>query len=205
MANVLQNPADIINASLVRIGYGLQIASLYDGSKAAQKSLAIYGQTRDKMLRDGDWGFAQRSGFLTLLKTAPASYVPGVTDWDPTTNPPIPWKFEYAYLDDCLKVRAVKPTPIFLNNPDPQPYIFSIDNDSSYAPPQRVILCNVANAICVYTGQVTDPLTWPPDFTEALIDGLGKNLATGLATMQSAQMEAAEEAVESQIAMVEVG
>lgn len=204
MPNVLSNPADIVNASLVRIGFGSQIGSLYDGSKAAQRALAIYGQTRDAMIRDGDWQFAQRNVFLTLLKTAPASYVPGFT-WDPATNPPVPWLFEYAYPDDMLKLRAVKPVPIFPINPDPQPYIWTIDNDSAYSPPRRVILCNVENAVCVYTGQVTDPRTWSVDFVEALIEELGKNLATGLTDIKAAGMEAAEGDRDTQVAKMEVG
>ncbi len=198
MPNVLQNPSDLVNAALVRIGYPLQIGNLYDGSKAAQRSLAIYGQTRDTLLRTGDWQFAQRNVSLTLLKSAPDSYVPGFNSWDPTVNPPIPWRFEYAYPGDMLKLRAVI-------NPDPQPYIFTIDIDSAYTPPRRVILCNVENAVCVYTGQVTDPLTMPPDFMEAFIDALGEGLSAGLASMQAAQMEAAEGAQDTQMAKMEMG
>lgn len=205
MANVLQNPADIINASLVRIGYGLQIGNLYDGSKAAQKSLAIYGETRDSLLRISDWGFAQRMISLTVLKTAPASYVPGVTPWDPTTYPQLNFRFEYAWPDDCLKVRSLRPTPIFIPNFDPSPNVFAIANDNTYAPPQRVILSSLANAVCVYTGQVTDPLTMPPDFIEGLIGMLGEKLAAGLTSESISNTEAAEGRADTAMATMEQG
>lgn len=130
MSAVLQSPADIINDALVRIGYKLRIASLQDGSEAASEALNIYGQTRDEMLRNGNWMFAQKTATLTLLKSAPAGgYIPP-TQWNPTTNPPLPYSYEYLYPDDCLKVRAVKSVPLFLFNPDPQPKLFTIGSDT---------------------------------------------------------------------------
>jgi hypothetical protein len=203
MANVLRNPGDLTNAALVRIGYGRQIGSLYDGSEAAQKTLSIYGQTRDAMMRDGDWQFAQRTAPLTLLKQAPANLT-YLTPWT-SAFPPLPWVYEYAWLDDMLKVRAVKPTPIFLVDPDPQPYVFSTPNDNSLVPPARVIVCNVADAICVYAARVTNPIDWTVDFVEAFIEELGKNLATGLTDIKAAGMEAAEGDRDTQIAKMEVG
>ena len=108
----VQSPADAINVSLRRIGYKLRVASLYDGSKAARSALDIYAQTRDEILRQNDWTFAERNISMTMLKQAPVGgYIPPVT-WS-TTYPPLPWLFEYAYPTDCLKVRAVKPVPIF--------------------------------------------------------------------------------------------
>jgi hypothetical protein len=82
---------------------------------------------------------------------------------------------------DCLKVRALKAAPIFVPNFDPQPHSFRIANDATYAPPRKVILCNVENAVLTYTGQVTDPTTWEPNFTEALVTALMKRFARGAA------------------------
>lgn len=174
MTASIQTPADLTNLALRRIGYRLRVASLYDGSLAAKQVLDIYAQTRDALLRDVqyDWGFAQRSLAMTLLKSAPAGgYVPPVA-WDPATNPALPWLFEYAYPDDCIDVRSVNHTPIFIPDLDPVDYPYSIDNDNGYTPARRVILCNVPNAILVYVGQVTDPKTWPTDFVEALADAI---------------------------------
>lgn len=203
MALVLTSPADIVNAALVRIGYKDLVGELYEGSEAAQMALAIYGQTRDEMLRAGDWGFAERNVALTLLKQAPpGGYL------SPWTNayPPLPWLYEYAYNSDMLKVRTVKPTTIFVPNFDPQPFIFSIENDTSFSPARKVILCNVQNAICVYTGQITDPTTWEPDFAEALIEALGQRLAPSLTqSLDAAKLEGAEAQMGRQTAEQEQG
>lgn len=193
MANVISSPEDVINASLGRIGYPLRIGSIFDGSEAAKAALDIYGQTRDEMMRDGEWEFVERNLNAVLLKMAPAGgyFVP----WDPVNNPPVPWAYEYAYPEDCLKVRNVRTAPIFLVEVDPQPSLFSIYNDNAYTPARRTVLSNTANAILVYAGRVTDPLTWPVGFTEALIAALARRLAPHLATSPDAvKMEALDEA-----------
>ena len=182
MALVLTSPEDIINDSLVRIGYRLRIGSIYEGSFAAKKALDIYGQTRDEILRQNDWGFAERNVVLSLLKTAPAlpgggyGYIPP-TVWNPAQNPPLPYLFSYTYPSDCLKVRAIKRTPLFLPNVDPRPVIYKISNDTSGSPAMKILSCNIVNAELTYTGQVTDPTTWEADFAEALCAALARLLA----------------------------
>lgn len=188
----LSSPEDLVNAALVQIGFKLQIGSLYDGSEAAVKALNIYGQCRDDMLRDGNWQFASRSRALTLLKQAPAGgYVPGITTWDPTLYPQQPWLYAYAYDDDVLKMRIVKPSQIFPGpNFSPTPYPFSVNNDNGYTPPRKTILSNVADALGVFTGRVTDPTVWDANFTSAFIDDLGTRLAPALTELGAAQMSA---------------
>jgi hypothetical protein len=192
MAAVLSTAADIVNDALVRIGYKKLVGELQDGSEAAQLALAIYGQTRDELLRGGDWGFAQGDVTLTLLKSAPpGGYVPGYSNWS-SQYPPLPWLFEYAYNDDMIQVRSIRPQSIFVPNFDPQPHTFNIANDSSYTPAKKVILTNVQDAICTYTRQVIDPTTWEPDFAEAFAEELGERLAAGLVGTDAAKLEAAE-------------
>lgn len=175
----IQNPADVVNMALVRIGYALRVADLYDGSAAATKALDIYSQTRDDLMRDGEWDFCRRDLTATLLKSAPANFFD--TPYDPATMPPLPFRFEYEYPGDCLKVRRMRPPPGFMFNPSPQPTLFQIANDGYYTPAKRVVLCNVPGAIMTYAGQVTDPATMPPDFIEAFASELGIRLKRGLA------------------------
>lgn len=201
----VQSPADLANVALVRMGYKLSVGSLYDGSSAAKKILDIYAQTRDELLRSFDWGFAERNIALTLLKQAPiGGYVPPAT-WNPATNPPVGYLFEYAYPGDCLKVRSVKPTPLFFPNFDPQPYLFDVANDSNYNPAQRVILCNVPSALITYTGQVTDPATWDVGFSEQFAASLGRHLGPALVSMQAAQALAGDEQAATMVAEREQG
>jgi hypothetical protein len=192
MASSVNSPEDIINLALVRIGYKFRVGSIWEGSLAAKKALDIYAQTRDEMLRGFDWSFAERNVGMTLLKQAPAGgYFPPNT-WS-SAYPPVPWLYEIVYPSDCLKVRALKNVPLFLPDMDPRPYQFSIDNDSSLPEPDKVILCNVFPGVIVYTGQITDPRDWEPDFTEALASALGRRLAPVLVGIQAAQLEARDE------------
>lgn len=185
------SPADCINAALVRIGFKGRVGSLYDGSEPASRALDIYGQTRDAVLRAGNWHFAGRTVALALLKSAPSGgYFPS-SSWDPAIYPMSPqWLYEYTYPSDCLKIRAVIPAPTFPIDFSPQPNVFAEENDNNYTPARKVILTNVANAVCNYTGRVTNPSTWEANFTEALIDELARRLAPVLKDMDAAKFEA---------------
>lgn len=144
MVASVQNPADLVNVALRRIGYQLRVADLFDGSEAANQALDIYGQTRDEMLRQKDWGFAERNTPLTVLKTAPSAYIPP-TVWT-ADYPPLPWKYEYAYPDDCLKVRAIKVSPLFLFDPAPTPSLFRVANDSNTSSTQSQLATLALNS-----------------------------------------------------------
>jgi hypothetical protein len=200
MTASLQSPEDLVNDALSRIGFKRRVANLYEGTPAANAALNFYAQTRDDMLRAKDWGFAQRNIVAALLKSAPVGgYIPP-TVWNPAVNPPLPWLFSYSFPSDCLKVRALKPAPLFVPNFDPQDNVWNTANDATFTPAQRVILCNVPNAILVYTGQVTDPVTWDVAFVEEFCAGLARRLAPILGDLNVAKLEAADEQVEAAMA-----
>jgi hypothetical protein len=198
------SPADMINLTLRRIGYPGRVGNLYDGSKAAKNALDIYAQTRDELLRQNDWGFAERNISMTLLKAAPAGgYIPPTT-WS-TAYPAIPWLFEYQRPGDCLKIRSIKAVPLFLPNMDPQPVVFTEANDTVAPATGQVILCNVANAVLTYSGQVTDPTAWEPDFVETFSAALGRRLARNLVGMEAAKLLVADEQMAQAVAEREQG
>lgn len=194
MASPISNPADVVNAALVRLGKPGNVGNLFDGSDVAAAALAVYGQTRDELLCTQDWDFAERNVQMVLIKTAPANGYFPPTVWNPANNPPLPWNYEYQYPSDCLKVRTIKAAPLMIPNFDPKPVLFDEANDTAFNPPQKVILCNVANAILVYTGRVTDPTTWRPGFSEAMIAAMARRLAVGLGGLELLKAEAGEEA-----------
>jgi len=74
-------------------------------------------------------------------------------------------------------------------DPDPQPVLREDANDQVYVPPRRVILCNLQPALLVYTGQVTNPATWPVDFVSLLAARLGANLKRGLMGADLSQID----------------
>jgi len=190
MPNVVTSPEDLINLTLARIGWKGRIGSIWEGSVAAKKVLDVYSQTRDELLRASDWDFAERNVDLTMLKQAPVGgYIPPTT-WNPTNYPALPWMFSYTYPSDCLKVRALKPSPLFIPNYAPVYWRWSVENDQTYTPPQKVILCNVPIAVLTYTGQITNPLDWEADFTETFAATLGQRLAPALVGLDPAKLEA---------------
>lgn len=195
MAAAIQSPEDLINSVLVRIGYPQRIGSLFEGSKPAKIALDVYAQTRDELLRSFPWGFAERNVALTLLKTAPAGGY--LTPWT-SVYPILPFIFEYNYPSDCLDIRSLRKSPIFIPEFDPKPVVFRVANDSSYTPPQKVILCNISGAVLVYTAQITDVTAWEPLFIEALTASLARRMAPGLVKgPDAAKLEAQDEAVET--------
>lgn len=191
MATVITTVPDVVNLALAGIGRKDRIASIFEGSTAAKIALDLYSETRDDMLRVEDYGFSERNMNLVLLKSAPPNGYFPPNLWDGTTNPAVPWLFSYAYPDDCIKVRAIKPQPTFVINFTPQPVVFRIENDNYYTPARKVILCNVEFAMMTYTGQVTNPSTWEPAFVAAFADELGRKMAQAFANMEAAKMEAA--------------
>ncbi len=199
MAASISTPADICNLALVRIGHTLRIGSLYDGSLAAKRCLDIYAQTRDEMLRDEAPDFARREISLTLLKSAPAGgYIPP-TVWT-TAYPQLPFTYQYGYPADCIKFGSIRNPILFVPNFDPQPLTFSVANDNSYTPAQRVILCYTPNAIGTYVGQVTDPATMDVGFIESLAASLARRLAVALADPKLLEFEAKDEGAEAMAA-----
>lgn len=205
MSAVLTSPEDIVNNALSRIGFKQRIGSMYEGSAAAKVALDIYGQTRDDLLREGDWGFASEQVTLTLLKSEPAGGYAGIT-WTRALYPPLGWKYEYAYPSNCLKVRSLRGTPLFQPEYDPQPVLFDTPNDSAYTASVKTIVTNLsAPAQATITLQVTNPANWEPTFVEAMIATLARKLAPTLSTMQAEQAEAAEERATTEIATVTQG
>ena len=192
MTSVILDVAGVCNLALAKAGYALRVGSLYDGTVAAKKLLDIYGQERDGLLSEGEWDFCERTVTGTLQKAAPPSYV--TTPWNPV-YPALPWRFQYAYPADAVKIRTVKAQAVTIPNFDPRYNRFSEDNDPSLN--QKVILCNVPNAIIVYAGQVTDPNQWTATFLDALADRIARPMAMVLKDLNTAKFVAGVEQAET--------
>ena len=206
MTTSITTPEGIVNLALGRIKYPMRIGSIWEGSKAAKEALDIYGQTRDDLLRTNDWPFARRDAQLVLLNQAPAGgYIPPIT-WDPANDPPLPWRFQYEYPSDCLRIRSIRPVDVFLINYDPREHRFTVTNDASgnfnnpnFNNPNfniggdgaKTILTNVGSvAVATYSGRLTDPTTFDADFTEAFAEALARRLAPVLTDMEAAKVAA---------------
>jgi hypothetical protein len=190
---------DLCNQALRLIGYKMRIGSIYEGSEPAKACLELYGQTRDELLRELYPDFARVNDVaLSLLKgpPPPGGYNPA-QPWS-TTYPPFPWLYEYAYPADCLQFRGIIRPPGMLPMRDPRPVLWSESSDNTLATPARVILTNVAGAIGVYCGQITNPAAWNPLFTATFVESLSKKLSVPLVqNLDLAKLTAQESAAEA--------
>lgn len=166
------SPADMLNLTLRRIGYKGRVGNLYDGSAAAKAALDLYAQTRDQLLRQSNWGFAEKIAAATLSGQAA----------------PQPWSVEYSYPADCLRLRNMFNADYLADKNNPRPVLYTIASDAVAG---KVILCNVAAATLVYTAQITNPARWESLFVEALATALGERLAPALAGKETGEMAAA--------------
>lgn len=207
---VLTSPETVCNAALVRAGWsGAFIANIYDGTRQSNAALAIYSQTRDELLRSYDWGFAEFNAPLTLLKTAAVfgyTIPPSTTSSWTSSFPMLPWIYEYQYPANCIKVRSLRPQNPVLPVFDPSPNTFRIADDTTLTTSNtKVILTNLANAYCVYTGQVTNPALWDPGFTENMVTTLASNLGPALMGAKDKPVEMQEAAMAAAEAQREIG
>jgi hypothetical protein len=199
MVASVNSAMDLCNIALVKLGWrGKRIGFMFEGSQPSKAFLALYAQTRDAILRQSDWGFPRGDANLTLLKAAPSGgygSAPGLKPWNPATNPPPPYLFEYEYPEDALLIRSVNPPVNFVPNFLPTAHPYEIANDATPLPdqenaPARVILCYVPSAVATYLRQVTDMTQWDVGFVELLTDELGRRVAPSLSGADQAQIEA---------------
>lgn len=166
MANVIANPADMVNLALGRIGYKDRIGSIFEGSEAAKQALDIYSQTRDAALRQFDWGFAERIAAGVVASQAA----------------PFPWLVSYVYPTDCLRLRNMFDAAYVADRNNPLPVLYSIANNATDG---KVIWSNSAAAKLVYTAQITDPTKWEALFVETFADMLAVSLAPVMANLEA--------------------
>lgn len=163
---------DLVNIALRQIGYPTPIGSIHEGSDASRVALDLYGQIRDELLRVKDWDFARVTVSLgAALKTAPvAGY--GAVPWS-TAYPPLPWIYSYGYPANCIEVRTLLPTPIFLPEMLPRVVLWEKGNDTALGVP--VVLTDLAGAQATITAAIYDPAQWKdPGFIQALVDALAQ-------------------------------
>ncbi len=170
MASSVQSPEDVINIALVRIGLKSRVSNIMDGSAAAKKALDIYGQTRDSVLRSREWGFAKK-----ITNAQLSGY-----------TPPAPWTVEYAYPDDCIKIRSMWGGVYLTDQNNPLPVLYEVGLSASGG---KAIWSKTAGLELAYTSRVTNPLLWEdPQFVEILVSMLAKQLAVALTDANMAKM-----------------
>lgn len=166
----------IVNNALDLIGYPRHIGNIFEGSAAARVALDYWAQTRDTLLQQAAPDWATKNAPLVLLKSAPniqgtaADYAGN--PWSPSTNPPLPWLYEYTAPADMIEPLQIKGQTIFLPEWRPRANSFRhVVTDT------ETILTNVPNAILVYIYRAIDVDLWQPDFQTLMIQTLAQRMA----------------------------
>ncbi len=191
---------DICNRALSVIGTRSTIASMTEASPEAQASILHFEPACRALLRLAPWSFARYQTNLALIAAA------GNTPENPNNAPPfppVPWTYEYAWPQDCIRLRQVKPPyyppgetpensglvlmPGFIAAPMTMPgqfgnkpsYQIGLDYDAS-GNQIKVIMSCIEDAIIVYTALVDDPNLWDDEFSEAFVFMLASHLVGAL-------------------------
>ncbi|MET4341942.1 hypothetical protein [Bradyrhizobium sp. RT9a] len=179
----------LCNLALGQIAARTQITGLTPPAPpnniAATTMAGLYQLQVDAVFRAAHWNSARKQGTLTLLKAAIGT--PENPDGS-LPQPPIPWRYEYGYPTDCLKVRFVIPQPNLpaagsaplmtnvgvTNMPSVNtslPFVPAIDADAD-GNQIKVILTNACRAQAVYTARILNPDLWDPSLQNACIGAL---------------------------------
>lgn len=186
-----QSEVTICNMALLNCGARSQIASLDEGGPAANACKLFYENTRDALLEEAQWTFANKAVTAALISSLPGA--PGNNDtgssnvWIPEYPAP-GWLYQYVYPTDCLKLLWVIPQGAWgawlAQAQSDAPWTglnkiavpFSItDKDGT-----TVVNTNAQQAIFMYTYRVTNPALFPQNFVKALAGRLAFQLVIPL-------------------------
>lgn len=130
---------DVANESLDAAGINFTIGDIQEGTQPAQILLRHYSQVVRQMLRGANWQFARKQAPLTMLADA--------TGQTPDVGFLViqPWTYEYAYPNDCMKIRFIPWNNFAQGNGAPpgniaigtQPLTTASGQPPIYAMPQR--------------------------------------------------------------------
>lgn len=161
----------ICNQALTNIGVSKTIASLDESSKEARTCALWYETSRNTVLTEMEWGFAQRR--VTLAAR--------------TDDPPEPWGYHYAYPAACLKVTRIDDGRIVTRADLRIPFQIEglgVPGGTGSDIEALRILTDQVDAVAVYTAVVANPALYPPAFVNALVWRLAADIAMPLAVAQ---------------------
>lgn len=196
-------PVDLVNQALDQIGVTVQVNGINPpnpaGSLAAQVASRTYQTQVDSIFRAVNWNCARLTSTLTLLKARRGT--PENPD-GAFPEAPLPYLYEYAYPNDCLKMRFLMPNPFETEGDETAPtmtnvgtvspdylrtgipFIPAIDTDLS-GNQINVLLTNAREAIGVYTGRIANPDLWDPMLRDTVIAALAAWFVNPLARNQA--------------------
>lgn len=158
----------ICNYALKHLGIP-SISSLTEGGKVADACNELYEQSRDFVLQDYDWGFAERRAYGAVLS-------------DETI---FGYDYAYAFPSDALKIRRIYEDAV-----GSEPIKFTINAASDLN--SQMVLTDEYQAVLVYTAKITNPNVFSKAFEVALSWKLASDLAIPLTKSASIERQKLE-------------
>ena len=176
----------ICNMALGRIGISQQISNI-DGNHSVERTCKLYYDiSREYVLGDRTWPFAQRYVDLALIEE----------------NPNEEWQFSYRYPADTLRIDHIvvggidttgtymypgeyRTTPTYTKGDVPEPE-YTLGSDSA----GKIIYTDIEDAKVKYLADITDTALFNAHFIDALAWRLATELA-GVLTRDVAIRQAA--------------
>lgn len=202
----------LCNRSLLSFGARATIASLTENSAEAIACNVFYQSTFEQLARAARWGCLRKEASLSLLMAAAGT--PENINGTTLPIPPLPWLYAYAEPPDNLFVRGILPpipningtttitpatvmAPTLLPNSGQIPFKVSYSTDS-VGNPIQIILCNITQAVGVYTVNQPNPVIFDSLFEQALVSSLAAYLIPALSLnlpLMGAMIKNAEAAI----------
>ena len=155
----MNSDTEIVNLALSHLGISKEIASLEtEKSQEASAGRRFYETTRDQILRDFPWPFANVFAVLPLVEE----------------NPNDEWAFSYRYPSDCLLLRRIMSGIRNDNRQSRIPYKIGKDSEG------KLIYTDMESAKIEYTSLITEVSRFPVDFGMALSFRLAAYMAPRL-------------------------
>jgi len=184
----------LCNRALGSFGARATIQSLNEKSAEAIQCNVFYQSTFEQVARSARWGCLRKEANLTLLGAAAGTPENPLGTTLPI--PPLPWLYSYALPADCLFMRGILPnipsqtgvtppttasviSPTFLPNGGVIPFKVSYSTDNAGNPIQ-IVLCNLTQAVGVYTVNQPNPVIFDSLFEQALVSALAAFLIPAL-------------------------
>ena len=170
----MASEVDVANLALSFVGVTAGINALTDDSAQAYQCNLWIDQSREILLRAHNWTFSTKRAALTSI-----SY-----DSDDSVLFQTSFSHRYQYPTDALKIQYVTAP----EGSSTVAYPFSVEN-SPVVDNRRIVLCNIEDAVGVYTVDHDDYTTMPSIFIQPLSVLLAANIAYGLTGMMEKTQE----------------
>lgn len=151
---------DVFNMALAHIGVSSTVADELERSPERVICSRFWDTCRDALFayKDMRWRFATARVALADLG-----------------DPPLGWGFRYRYPNDCVNALEIIGASGRLEDPVVMPKF-----DVQYEEDGRVILCDLPEAVLLYTKRIVEVERWPSTFVEAMSYRLASMIAMPL-------------------------